>query len=113
AFIAVNRLLAAGADVYRLDRQARADGRTWAPGTFYVRNTAPAVAAEVSRLAGENGLVFHGTGNRPGGEHTKLAPARVALWDRYGGSMESGWTRWLLEQFQFPFQVVFPQELDA
>jgi hypothetical protein len=26
--------------------------------------------------------------------------------------MPSGWTRWLLEQFEFPFQVVFPKRLD-
>src|SRR5262249_10914262 len=28
------------------------------------------------------------------------------------GSMPSGWTRWLLERFEFPFQVVFAPELD-
>jgi hypothetical protein len=33
---------------------------------------------------------------------------RVALWDTYGGSMESGWTRWILEQYKFKFDVVFP-----
>ena len=27
--------------------------------------------------------------------------------------MPSGWTRWLLEQFEFPFEVVYPQALDA
>jgi hypothetical protein len=27
--------------------------------------------------------------------------------------MPSGWTRWLLEQYEFPFQVVFPKTLDA
>ena len=27
--------------------------------------------------------------------------------------MPSGWTRWLLEQFEFPFEVVFPRALDA
>jgi hypothetical protein len=37
----------------------------------------------------------------------------VALWDRYGGSMPSGWTRWILEQFEFPFEVAYPQKLDA
>jgi hypothetical protein len=42
----------------------------------------------------------------------KLNTARVALWDRYGGSMPSGWTRWLLEQFEFPFQVVYAPDLD-
>jgi hypothetical protein len=38
---------------------------------------------------------------------------RIALWDQYGGSMESGWTRWILEQFEFPFTRVFAPELDA
>ena len=41
-----------------------------------------------------------------------LKPVRIGLWDRYGGSMPSGWTRWLLEQFEFPFQVVYPPDLD-
>jgi hypothetical protein len=27
--------------------------------------------------------------------------------------MPSGWTRWLFEQYEFPFEVVFPQSLDA
>jgi hypothetical protein len=26
--------------------------------------------------------------------------------------MPSGWTRWLLEQFEFPFAVVYPPDLD-
>jgi hypothetical protein len=43
----------------------------------------------------------------------KLRKLRVALADQYGGSMPSGWTRWLLEQYEFPFEVVFPKALDA
>ena len=42
----------------------------------------------------------------------KLKPVRIALWDQYGGSMTSGWTRWILEQFEFPFEVVYPPALD-
>jgi hypothetical protein len=42
-----------------------------------------------------------------------LRQPRIALWDQYGGSIESGWTRWILEQFEFPFTRVFPPELDA
>ena len=50
---------------------------------------------------------------RPAGDAIKLRKLRIALADQYGGSMPSGWTRWLLEQFEFPFEVVFPQALDA
>jgi hypothetical protein len=42
----------------------------------------------------------------------KKAP-RIGLWDQYGGSIESGWTRWILEQFEFPFTRVYAPELDA
>ena len=42
-----------------------------------------------------------------------LKPVRIGLWDQYGGSMPSGWTRWLFEQYEFPFEVVFPGTLDA
>src|SRR4029453_4198385 len=35
------------------------------------------------------------------------------LWDTYGGSMPSGWTRFILEQTETPFEVVYPKTLDA
>ena len=41
-----------------------------------------------------------------------LTPVRVGLWDQYGGSMPSGWVRWILEQFEFPAELVFPARLD-
>jgi hypothetical protein len=42
-----------------------------------------------------------------------VSAARVGFWDSYGGSMPSGWTRWILEQFEFSFTRVFAPELDA
>ena len=27
--------------------------------------------------------------------------------------MPSGWIRWLFEQFEFPFTVIYPQTIDA
>jgi hypothetical protein len=36
----------------------------------------------------------------------------VGLWDRYGGSIPSGWTRFILERFEFPFEVVYVKTLD-
>jgi hypothetical protein len=47
-----------------------------------------------------------------GGMVTARKP-RIALWDQYGGSMESGWTRYTLEQFGFDFDVVYPPDLDS
>jgi hypothetical protein len=101
AFIAVNRLLNAGHTVL------------WAQhgdGAFVV--TAPRDALQ--KLAAELGVSFE---MPPSGLNTsnaiKLRKVRVALADQYGGSMPSGWTRWLLEQYEFPFEVVFPKAVDA
>jgi len=43
----------------------------------------------------------------------KLKPIRIGLYDSYGGSMPSGWTRWLLEQYDFPFERIGAPALDA
>lgn len=111
SFRAVNRLLAAGQEVRRLREALAAEGKQFAAGSFYIpcSSSTPAL---LERIAFEFGTPFIGTPATPGDQAVAIKPVRVGLWDRYGGSMPSGWTRWLLERFEFPFQVVFPPELD-
>ena len=112
AFVAVNRLLAAGEEVGFLKGPVAGDGQVGEHGTIFI-SARMSTLPHLERLAEETGLRFQAVAQRPAGETIRLRPMRVGLWDRYGGSMPSGWTRWLLEQFEFPFEVVFPQELDA
>src|SRR5206468_6276969 len=98
--------------VYWLKSAASANGRQYPVGTMYV----PAKASTLpilQKLATDKGLSVDAVASRPAGDSMKLKPVRIGLWDQYGGSMPSGWTRWLFEQFEFPFEVVFPQTLDA
>ena len=68
--------------------------------------------ARLAEIAASTGVSFEGvTGAMPAGQ--PLRPVRIALWDRYGGSMPSGWLRLVLEQFEFPYEVVYPPQLDA
>jgi hypothetical protein len=69
--------------------------------------------AALERIAGPLGLDVLAAASRPAGSHLKLRVPRVALWDRYGGSMPSGWTRWILEQRGIAFDVVYAPQLDA
>ena len=62
---------------------------------------------------GELGIDAYAVGAKPAGEALPLKPVRIGLVDVYGGSMPSGWNRWLFEQFEAPFEVVYPQRLDA
>ena len=112
AFIAVNRAIKAGNDVYWLKSPLNANGKSYPAGTFYIASKGNTTQM-LQTLAKEKGLSFDGTSARPGSDALKLQPKRIALWDQYGGSMPSGHTRWLFEQFEFPYTVVYPQTLDA
>ena len=112
AFIAVNRALKAGAAVHWLKAPMTSGGRTYAPGSFYIE-AAGAARGVADKAAKDLGLSFDATNDAPSAGAVKLTAQRVGLWDQYGGSMPSGHTRWLLEQFEFPFQVIYPPELDA
>ncbi|HET9985197.1 MAG TPA: M14 metallopeptidase family protein [Longimicrobiales bacterium] len=112
AFVAVNRLLAAKREVYWLKEPQTVGEKTWAAGTFYVP-AAAGVQSILEKVAAEKGVSFQGVAAKPKGDAVKLKPVRIGLWDQYGGSMPSGWTRWLFEQYEFPYRVVYPKELDA
>ena len=104
AFTAINRLLAAGEDVSWMTSGAQ-------QGAFFIASK-PSTRAVLGKLSADLGLNFDAAA-RPAGDAIKLRKVRIALADQYGGSMPSGWTRFLLEQFEFPFEVVFPKGLDA
>jgi hypothetical protein len=115
SFVAVNRLLRHGAHVYWLtDRSVGGPGAT---GSMYVEagrgEAKDALVALTRAVAAEKGITFTGVRARPSSATLRLAPVRIGLWDRYGGSSSSGWIRWLLEKFEFPFELVYAQAIDA
>lgn len=112
SFVVVNRLLKANCDVYWLKHAAREDGVDLGTGAVWVPKCAAAKQI-LETSAKQLGVAAHGVAAAPAGEALKLKPIRIGLYDQYGGLMPSGWTRWLLEQFEFPFEVVYPQVLDA
>jgi hypothetical protein len=102
SFTLVNRLLKAGCEVGWL----RPSGTIWVPASSTAR-------AVLEKSAAELGVPVQAAATKPAGDIIRLKPARIGLYDQYGGLAPSGWTRWLFEQFEFPFEVVYPQTLDA
>jgi hypothetical protein len=101
-FAVVNRFLAGKEEVYR-----------GADGSFVIASTAE-TASKLEIAAALRGVrIEEKHVARPAGLGPRLTTPRVGLWDQYGGSMDSGWARWILEQFEFPFTRVFAPELDA
>jgi len=107
AFVALNRLLKAGQLVYTLTRQSGSFG----PGTFFVR---PSAAAQriMSAVAAERGVKFLPVAQMPSNGADLVRLPRIALWDVYGGEISSGWMRYVFDQFEFPYDVVFANDID-
>jgi hypothetical protein len=112
SFKLMNRLLKANCDVYWLKNAQRAEGEDLMAGAIWVP-ASPAARTVLEKGAKELGVDVHGMAKVPSGEALKLKPIRIGLYDQYGGLISSGWTRWLLEQYEFPFEVVYPQTLEA
>jgi len=110
--IVVNRLLKAGAAVYWLTQPLAANDSQYPAGTIYIP-AATAAQPILTRAAAELGLSFTAIASAPENGLLELKPVRIGLWDEYGGSIPSGWMRWILDQYEFPYEVVYPPALDA
>jgi len=103
AYYAINTLLAMGVEVFKNKDQY-----------FIASNTADKKLQEtIELLSVEKGIIFNGVTAKPTNMNDKIMPQRIALWDKYGGSMSSGWVRWIFEKYNFPFQLIYAKEIDA
>ena len=108
AFKAVNHLFAAGAAVRRVTE----DGAGAKRGDFVVESgTAPDALAEI---AAATGIDFAALDGDASGISDPVAQQRIGMYQRlYGGNMDEGWTRWLLEDFGFDYTSLFDEEILA
>jgi hypothetical protein len=113
AYTLTNRLLKANLPVYWLKQPyAAPGGKTLTAGTLYIPFS-PQSRDLLEAAAKTLGINAYAVAKTPTGDAIQLHAERIALYDQYGGLMPSGWIRWLLEQFEFPFTVIYPQTLDA
>ena len=111
SFTLSNRLLKSRLPVYWLKAATNVDGKALAPGALWIPASAKAKAI-VAASVGPLGIDAYAVDAKPDGDTIAIKPVRIGLVDVYGGSMASGWTRWLFDQFEFPYARVYPQELD-
>ncbi|MFQ5791669.1 MAG: peptidase M14 family protein, partial [Acidobacteriota bacterium] len=104
-FKAVNLLLDHGVAVRRADRAVSG----LRPGDFIVAGGSEADLRDVAR---ETGVDFTGLQREPREGLHEVQRRRLGIYQRYrGGNMDEGWTRFLLEQFAFPYQSVMADEI--
>jgi hypothetical protein len=110
--IAVNRLRAAGAEPSWTTTAVEMLGHRYAPGSIVVRHSRQtrAVVDDLARTLGLRATAARG--RAPSGVLT-LSPVRTALYKPWVANIDEGWTRWLLEQYEFPFSTITDQDVRA
>jgi hypothetical protein len=111
AFTAVNRLLKAGDRVFRSPKGIDVEGARWPAGTFVVPGGA--VREQLGRAARTLGIAVAPLQVRPPGELLPVGIPRIAVYRASGGNVDEGWTRWVLEQHEFPYVSVYDRDVRA
>jgi hypothetical protein len=94
----------AGATVSRT-RAALGD---WPPGAFVVRTGEEQITAAARDL----GVRIRALGEEPSDLVALRAP-RIGIYHGWGGNIDEGWTRWILEQFEFPYSSIHDSDVRA
>ena len=97
AFRAINRAWKEGASVQYVSGREGRGGRYLIWGL--PRSAQTALARSLALVAERTA-----SGGAP------LKRPRLGLYQPWGGSMDEGWTRWLLEQFGFEFVILHPED---
>lgn len=106
AFKAMNAAMKAGMNVSRLDQ----DASTFTTGDFVIMGKVDRKALD--KIAAETGVDMVGTSDKAVMDARPLKAQRIAMYQRfYGGNMDEGWTRLLLENHGFDYSSLMSEEI--
>jgi len=112
SFIAANRVLQKEGEVLWARDTFASGGKQYPAGTLIL--TANGVARPmVESLAKDLGLDIGTAAGAVSVRTYKLRTPRVALYKSYVPSMDEGWTRWLFEKYEFPYESIYDAEVRA
>ena len=110
--VAVNRLLEAGARVAWAREAIEVAGRRHPPGAILVEDIErPVVEAMAAELALDVTATRRETLNDVA--RLRIEAPRLALYEPWGGNIDAGWTRWLLDEHEFPYTRIRPRDVRA
>ena len=111
SFKALNRLFNQRVKVTRLREAVSIGDEKFPAGAFVAAAGAEDLLTE---LAQNYGVTFHALGADIETEQHEIRRVRVGMYQRYwGGNMDEGWTRLVLEQYGFPYQTLRDEEIEA
>jgi hypothetical protein len=109
---ALNRLMKEKADLYWAAKPITVKGKVYPAGTMIIHAT-PGIEQKLQAIAREVSVNFIASNDRLNIEAYKLKMPRIGMYKSYVASMDEGWTRFILEDYDFPFASILDKEIRA
>jgi hypothetical protein len=104
--LAVNRLLKGGHKVHI----AMSSSGDIMPGYFLIEAD-DEVSTSLDKIAAETGLSFIGLSSQPSISMSEVSPIKLGIYKSWRANMDEGWTRWVLEQFEFDLDTLHNKDI--
>jgi hypothetical protein len=108
AFVLANRTLKAGGEVRRAKAAFNAGGHDFPAGAFILKGLDRGVAEAVAR---ERGLDVVAVESLPSADTVVVKAPRIGVYQSWVPNIDEGWTRWILEQYEFPYRTLRDADL--
>ena len=111
SFKVLNRLFDQDVEVTRLHETVSVGDEKFPAGAFVAAARSEELLAEIAQ---DSDVTFHALEGKLETEQGEVRRARIGMYQRYwGGNMDEGWTRLVLEQYGFPYQTLRDKEITA
>ena len=104
---AVNKLLNAGRTVYIAESSISVKDAEFPAGSFVLEGKSDEL---LETIATDKGVSFTALTKKPSGLKTLKTP-RIGIYKSWVASMDEGWTRWLLNEYEFQLDTLHDSEI--
>jgi len=108
--VALNRLLKKEYSVFWSAEPFPMNDKIYPTGTMLALRKA-GLSKDLQTITGDLLVHFEPLVTNPGGKAYQLKPVKLGLYKSWTASMDEGWTRWVLEQFEFPYKSVVDEDI--
>lgn len=112
SFKALNRLMKEKIGVFWTSKSIKVKDRTFDPGAMVIQ-AAPGVEVKLQAIARDTSVTFTPTNETINLVGHRINPPRIGMYKSYVASMDEGWTRFILENYEFPFTSIFDKDVRA
>ncbi len=108
--VALNRLLKEGFKIFWARQAFKEGDRAFPEGTMIAAQRSGLKEA-LNRIIKKESVHFQPIETKPDILFLRINPVRLGLYKSWTASMDEGWTRWVLEQYAFPYTSVFDSDI--